>query len=155
MAQNLAKKMAEIDDDNNLDNLSDSDKDDDEEEAGDEEDKDDDSFDSAVKMPVVVSPPKFKGGRTRRASVSSESLDPNKIKEQLAHVTIIPKDQETMQTLFNLVSKSAMLRRMLDPEERTLIIRAFAGPITVPAGEVIIQQGTLIWHCRHVRKRID
>lgn len=141
LAQNIAKKMAEIDEDNRLDNLSDDSDDDEDNHHPDEENKDDeDSFDVNANLAMNNSPAKPKN-RNRRASVSSESLDPSKIKEQLSQVTIIPKDQETMQILFNLVSKSAMLRRMLDPEERTLIIKAFAGPISVPAGEVIIKQG--------------
>ncbi len=79
--------------------------------------------------------------RNRRVSVSSESIDPNKLKEDLANVKIIPKSDEVMQQLFHVVSRSPMLRRMLGPEERTLIIKAFDGPIIKQPDEFIIQQG--------------
>jgi cAMP-dependent protein kinase regulator len=112
-------------------------------------DDDDDTFDSdyhgkeddfkSPSAPPVIS----KRNTTRRFSVSSESLDPAKLKDQISKISIVPKDQETMTRLYQLVSKSPMLRRLLDPEERTLIAKAFAGPLLRSAGEDIITQGDI------------
>jgi cAMP-dependent protein kinase regulator len=77
----------------------------------------------------------------RRVSVSSESIDPEKLKQQIAHIIIIPKDPEVAQHLYQVVSRSTMLRRMLDSEERALIVKAFQGPVIKHAGENIIIQG--------------
>lgn len=77
----------------------------------------------------------------RRGSVSSESIDPDKLKQQIAHITIVPKDPEVAQNLYQVVSRSAMLKRMLDIEERALIVKAFQGPIVKHTGENIIVQG--------------
>lgn len=77
----------------------------------------------------------------RRVSVSSESIDPEKLKQQVAHIAIVPKEPDVAQNLFQVVSRSTMLRRMLDPEERALIVKAFQGPIIKHGGEDIIVQG--------------
>lgn len=77
----------------------------------------------------------------RRFSVSSESLDPAKLKEQVGQIAVVPKEPEVAQTLFQIVTRSPMLRRMLDAEERALIVKAFAGPVVKHSGETIITQG--------------
>lgn len=77
------------------------------------------------------------------AFLSPESLDPTKLKDEISKITIHPKDTSVMQTLYQVVSKSTMLKRMLDPEERTLIVKAFAGPIYKYPGEEIIRQGDI------------
>lgn len=115
----------------------------------DDEDSDVDQFDGGSRP---TSPPQlaqhkkqasnkaFNPSR-RRHSVSSESLDPTRLREQISQLAIYPKDPEVSQTLYGVVSRAPMLRRMLDPEERALIVKAFAGPVIVQADEVIIRQG--------------
>eukprot|EP01031_Cornospumella_fuschlensis_P031780 gene31780-38413_t len=104
-----------------------------------DEEMDGDDDDDVADLPS----PKSSAGhsRNRRVSVSAESVDPSKVKEMIASVAITPKDPETQKTLFMLVNKSPMLKRILDVEERTLIVKAFAGPVRVSAGTEIIRQG--------------
>lgn len=111
----------------------------DEDEGGDTFDAEDKEEETPKPPPVQVPAKKT----NRRMSVSSESLDPNKLKEEISKITIVPKDTAVMQTLYQVVSKSTMLKRMLDPEERTLIVKAFAGPVYMNPGEDIIRQGDI------------
>ena len=115
----------------------------DEDEEGDNGDKFDlEGDDREDKSPTrVVAPVANRGNR--RFSVSSESLDPNKLKDEINKIAVFPKDTAVMQTLYQVVSKSTMLKRLLDPEERTLIVKAFAGPIFKAPGEEIIRQGDI------------
>ena len=99
--------------------------------------------DNVGALPSPRSQPGFDPAKfsRRRGSVSSESIDPDKLKQQIAHITIVPKDPEIAQNLYQVVSRSAMLKRMLDIEERALIVKAFQGPIVKHTGENIIVQG--------------
>mmetsp|Transcript_1816 Transcript_1816/g.3734 ORF Transcript_1816/g.3734 Transcript_1816/m.3734 type:complete len:406 (-) Transcript_1816:142-1359(-) len=105
-------------------------------EDSEEEDDDDDVAD----IPVVVSSAKAKGGR--RISVSAESMDPAKLKSQMAQLTNIPKSPEVTETLLKVVGKSPLLRT-LDNEQKDLIVKAFSGPLTKPVGEDVIVQGDI------------
>lgn len=108
--------------------------------SSEEEDNDLDEFNVQEDIETkkeVVGP---RGG-PRRMSVSSESLDPQKLKDQISQVAIHPKSPEIIQSLFQIISKSSMLRGMLDVEERALIIKALSGPLHMRHGETIIQQG--------------
>eukprot|EP01034_Spumella_vulgaris_P021855 gene21855-27927_t len=77
----------------------------------------------------------------RRFSVSSESLDVATIEEQMLLVAHVLKDTEVAEALYRVVSKSPILRKMLDPEQRELIVRAFAGPVVQQRGVDVIRQG--------------
>lgn len=112
----------------------------------DDDDENGDKFDAEPeedRSPPPATNAQPKGRGNRRFSVSSESLDPTKLKDEISKITIHPKDTSVMQTLYQVVSKSTMLKRMLDPEERTLIVKAFAGPIYKYPGEEIIRQGDI------------
>lgn len=87
--------------------------------------EDEDDFDEAdlIAKPKVIVP-----GR-RRVSVSAESIDPSKVKEMIASVAVVAKDVQTQKNLFLLVNKSSLLKKMLDMDERTLIVKAFAGKL--------------------------
>lgn len=106
-----------------------------------EPDTDDDEEDDVADMPVVAAKPAAKSGN-RRVSVSAESMDPNKLKSQMSQVTNIPKSPEVTAKLLSVVSKSPMLR-MLDPEQKDMIVKAFAGPIVKKVGENVIVQGDI------------
>jgi cAMP-dependent protein kinase regulator len=128
-------KSIDIDSDSDNDNEDNDEKDD---HFGDETD--------TPKQQQSLHPPVVAAARkpgNRRFSVSSESLDPSKLKEEISKITIVPKDPQVMQTLYQVVSKSTMLKRMLEPEERTLIVKAFAGPVFKKPGEDIIRQGEI------------
>lgn len=103
----------------------------------DEEEDEDDVAD----IPVVQAQPKAKGGN-RRISVSAESMDPNKLKSQMSQVTNIPKSPEVAAKLLGVVSKSTMLR-MLEPEQKDMIVKAFSGPLVIAPGENVIKQGDI------------
>ncbi len=79
----------------------------------------------------------------RRPAVSSESIDVNTLKEQIASIKIFPKDAEQIKSLYEILSKSMILRRMLEPEERTFIIKALQGPVVYPGGTTIFKQGEI------------
>ena len=106
--------------------------------------KDDDSEeeddDDVADIPVVASQ-KAKGA-PRRVSVSAESMDPSKLKAQMSQVTNIPKSPEVTAKLLSVVSKSPMLR-MLDQEQKDMIVKAFAGPLVKHPGENVIVQGDI------------
>ena len=108
-----------------------------------ESEEEEEGGDNVGALPSPRSQPGFDPAKfsRRRGSVSSESIDPDKLKQQIAHITIVPKDPEVAQNLYQVVSRSAMLKRMLDIEERALIVKAFQGPIVKHTGENIIVQG--------------
>ena len=85
-------------------------------------------------------PPKVISKKGRKTAVSAESMDPNKMKEQMKNLTVIEKSPEVREELLKVVAKSTMLK-MLDEEQKNSIVNAFAGPIEKPAGENIIVQG--------------
>jgi cAMP-dependent protein kinase regulator len=141
MAKNIAEQLQYIDEQHDALDIdseaSDDDVQEDDTKAVDEED----TFHSELAPSKTSGNPSQNYRRNRRISVSSESIDPIRLKEQLMQLKIIPKSDETLQALFQVVSKSPMLRRMLGPEERALIVKAFAGPEIKQPDEVIIQQG--------------
>lgn len=108
----------------------------------DSDSEEDDDEDDVADIPMVAQAKPRGGGSSRRVSVSAESMDPNKLKAQMSQVTNIPKSPEVTETLLGVVSKSPLLRT-LDQEQKDLIVKAFAGPITKPAGEDIIVQGDI------------
>jgi cAMP-dependent protein kinase regulator len=69
-------------------------------------------------------------------------MDPSKLKAQMSQVTNIPKSEDVTKTLLGVVSKSPLLR-MLDPEQKDMIVRAFAGPLIKQEGEDVITQGDI------------
>ncbi|KAJ1438349.1 cyclic nucleotide-binding-like protein [Ochromonadaceae sp. CCMP2298] len=60
----------------------------------------------------------------------------------MAQLTNIPKSPEVTETLLKVVGKSPLLRT-LDNEQKDLIVKAFSGPLTKPAGEDVIVQGDI------------
>lgn len=107
--------------------------------AAKKDDSDDEDEDDVADMPDIAPAPRGKGP-SRRTSVSAESMDPNKMKDQ--KVTDIPKTPEVAAELNRIVGKSALLRA-LDNEQKDKIVRAFDGPKIVAAGENIITQGEI------------
>lgn len=103
----------------------------------DEEEDDEDDVGDIVQIQKTGGP----NASRRRVSVSAESIDPSRVKEMIAQVVVVPKDADTLRMLTVLVNKSQMLKQMLDPEERALIVKAFSGPVKKPAGVDIIRQG--------------
>ncbi|CAM9369118.1 unnamed protein product, partial [Ectocarpus fasciculatus] len=89
---------------------------------------------AAPKAPLVP--------KSRRVSVSAESVDPNKMKAQMSQVANIPKSEEVSSRLFQVVSKSPLLRA-LDEKQKQTIVNAFNGPLTKEPGEDVIVQGEL------------
>jgi len=104
------------------------------------DDSDEENEDDIADIPVVAQP---KGKPVnRRVSVSAESMDPSKLKAQMSQVTNIPKSPDVAATLLGVVSKSPLLR-MLEPEQKDMIIKAFSGPLVKPPGENVITQGDI------------
>ena len=81
-------------------------------------------------------------GKPRRVSVSAESMDPAKLKEQMSQVTCIEKPKDVADQLLKIVAKSPLLRA-LDPDQKDTIVKAFTGPLTKQAGDDIIVQGDI------------
>lgn len=104
-------------------------------EAGSDSEEDDDMGDI-----VEIAPKARPVGR--RTSVSAESMDPSKMKAQMANVTCIEKDPAVYESLMATVAKSALLK-MLDNEQKDKIVKAFSGPLMKPPGEDIIVQGDI------------
>lgn len=104
-------------------------------EAGSDSEEDDDMGDI-----VEIAPKARPVGR--RTSVSAESMDPSKMKAQMANVTCIEKDPAVYDSLMATVAKSALLK-MLDNEQKDKIVKAFSGPLMKPPGEDIIVQGDI------------
>lgn len=101
-----------------------------------ESDEDEDDY---VDMPDIAPAAKPK---SRRVSVSAESMDPSKLKAQKSQVTNIEKEPAVAAKLLETVSKGAMLRT-LDAEQKDMIVNAFSGPISKAAGEDVIVQGDI------------
>lgn len=105
----------------------------------DESDSDEDE-DDVADMPVVT--PSQSKPINRRISVSAESMDPAKLKAQVAQVKNIPKSPDVTETLLKVVGKSPLLRT-LESEQKDMIVRAFSGPIIEQPGTNVITQGDL------------
>lgn len=86
--------------------------------------------------------PKAVVPKSRRVSVSAESVDPNKMKAQMSQVANIPKSAEVSERLSQVVSKSPLLRA-LDAKQKQTIVNAFHGPLKKEAGDDIIVQGEI------------
>lgn len=99
---------------------------------GDWESEDDDD-DYADEIKVVQK-------KGRKTGVSSESMDPAKMKEQMKNITCVVKSPEVHQHLLSVVAKSPLLRT-LDSEQKEMIVNAFTGPTVIEAGKDIIVQG--------------
>lgn len=78
----------------------------------------------------------------RRVSVSAESMDPSKMKAQMANITSIEKEPEVYDNLMKVVGKSPLLR-MLDAEQKDKIVKAFSGPVIKQSDEDVITQGDI------------
>jgi cAMP-dependent protein kinase regulator len=108
--------------------------------GADDSEEEEDEGDDIGDIPVVAQPKQKSGNR--RVSVSAESMDPNKLKSQMSQVTNIPKSPEVAAKLLSVVSKSPLLR-MLEPEQKEMIVKAFSGPLLKPPGENVIVQGEI------------
>lgn len=102
-------------------------------------DSEEEDEDDIADMPEMAPKPRPAG---RRTSVSAESMDPAKMKAQMANVTCIEKEPEVYQSLMKTVSKSPLLRT-LDAEQKDKIVKAFSGPLTKGPGEDVITQGDI------------
>lgn len=99
--------------------------------------------DDVADIPVKAPPPKAQAqGKSRRVSVSAESMDPAKMKAQMNNVTCIEKSPEVARRLLEVVSRSPLLRT-LDDEQKETIVKAFSGPLIKQPGEDIIIQGDI------------
>ena len=78
----------------------------------------------------------------RRTSVSAESMDPSKMKAQMANITSIEKEPEVYENLMKVVGKSPLLR-MLDAQQKDKIVKAFSGPLMKQPDEDVITQGDI------------
>lgn len=103
--------------------------------ANEEPESEDDEDDYADEDQIKVV--KKKG---RKTGVSSESMDPEKMKEQMKNITCVPKSADVHEHLLSVVAKSPLLRT-LDSDQKEMIVNAFTGPTEVEAGENIIVQG--------------
>lgn len=107
---------------------------DEEDDYADEEEAGDLAASAAPKAPLVP--------KSRRVSVSAESVDPAKMKAQMSQVANIPKPDDVSERLFQVVSKSPLLRA-LDEKQKQTIVNAFTGPITKEIGDNVIVQGEI------------
>lgn len=101
----------------------------------DDEDEHDD-FEEEMKAPTSVT----SQSKTRRTSVSAESMDPDKLKRQASQVTSLEKSPEITTRLLEVVSHSPLLRT-LDDDQKEMIVKAFSGPLIKHPGDNIIVQG--------------
>lgn len=101
-----------------------------------EEDEDEDDMGDIVEIAPKARPV------GRRTSVSAESMDPSKMKAQMANVTCIEKESAVYESLMTTVGKSPLLK-MLDNEQKDKIVKAFSGPLMKTPGEDIIVQGDI------------
>ena len=109
--------------------------------ADDDSDDDDDEGDAMGDMVVNVSVTAAAVGR-RRISVSAESMDPAKLKNQRSQMVVVDKSEDVTERLLKVVGKSPLLK-MLDEDQKDMIVKAFAGPLIKEAGETIIEQGNI------------
>lgn len=91
---------------------------------------------------VEFIPKKVEAGKPRRVSVSAESMDPAKLKQQMSQVTCVTKPPDVASQLLKIVAKSPLLRT-LDNEQKDMIVKAFTGPLIKQPGEDIIVQGDI------------
>lgn len=110
--------------------------------ADDSDEDEEDDFNEEEAAPVVQPPPKAPQGKSRRTSVSAESMDPNKLKSQMSQVTSIEKSPEITSRLLEVVGRSPLLRT-LDDEQKQMTVKAFSGPLIKHPGENIITQGDI------------
>jgi cAMP-dependent protein kinase regulator len=106
----------------------------------DDDSEDEDEGDAMGDMPLnaIVAPIISR----RRVSVSAESVDPVKLRNQRSLLVVVDKSPEVIERLLKVVGKSSLLRT-LDEEQKDMIVSAFAGPILKDAGELIIKQGAI------------
>lgn len=104
--------------------------------ADDDSEEDEDDMGDIVEIAPKARP------AGRRTSVSAESMDPSKMKAQMANVTCIEKEPAVYESLMSTVGKSALLK-MLDAEQKDKIVKAFSGPLMKPPGENVIVQGDI------------
>lgn len=107
----------------------------------DNSDDDEDNFNPEEEV-VVAPPPKAPQPKSRRVSVSAESMDPSKLKAQMSQVTSIEKSPDVTRRLLEVVGRSPLLRT-LDDEQKDMIVKAFSGPLVKHPGEDIIVQGDI------------
>lgn len=105
----------------------------------DDSEDDEDDYDDSAELAAPTPAPKPK---SRRVSVSAESMDPAKMKSQMSQVTSIEKSPEVTSRLLQVVGKSPLLRT-LDEDQRDMIVKAFSGPLIKQPGEDIIVQGDI------------
>lgn len=105
----------------------------------DDDSEDEDDEDDMGDMVEMAPKPRPVG---RRVSVSAESMDPSKMKAQMANITSIEKEPEVYENLMKVVSKSPLLR-MLDAEQKDKIVKAFSGPLMKQPDEDVITQGDI------------
>lgn len=110
--------------------------------ADESDDEDDYHDDDGVGHMAEAAPKPALVPKSRRVSVSAESVDPNKMKAQMSQVANIPKSADVTARLLAVVSKSPLLRT-LDEKQKETIVNAFNGPITKQPGENIIIQGEI------------
>lgn len=104
-----------------------------------DDDEDDFAPEDASPVPVAKAAPQ---GKSRRTSVSAESMDPNKMKAQANQVTCIEKSPDVTRRLLEVVSRSPLLRT-LDDDQKDTIVKAFTGPLVKQPGENVIVQGDI------------
>jgi cAMP-dependent protein kinase regulator len=78
--------------------------------------------------------------KNRGFAVSSESVDPVKLKEQIKDLPRYAKTPEVLTALRRLIERSHLLNA-LDDEAKALLENTFAGPLSFEAGQNIIMQG--------------
>jgi cAMP-dependent protein kinase regulator len=106
----------------------------------DDDSDDEDEGDAMGEMPVNAPAAPVLG--RRRVSVSAESMDPAKLKNQRSLLLVVEKPIDVAERLLKVVGKSPLLR-MLDEEQKDMIVSAFTGPILKDAGDRIIKQGDI------------
>lgn len=76
----------------------------------------------------------------KRGAVSSESIDPVKMKEMMTELPEVCKLPEVSARLRNLIESSKVLSSLED-EAKDLLIKVFSGPLQFQADQTIIHQG--------------
>lgn len=112
----------------------------DDKDKSDDDSDDEDEGDAMGEMPVNAPAAPVLG--RRRVSVSAESMDPAKLKSQRSLLLVVEKPIDVAERLLKVVGKSPLLR-MLDEEQKDMIVSAFTGPILKDAGDRIIKQGDI------------
>lgn len=78
--------------------------------------------------------------RGKRKAVSSESIDPSKMKAQMKELPVVTKTAEVADRLRALISSSKLLS-CVDDDAKDLLIKVFSGPVEFQEGQTIISQG--------------